>query len=88
MQGIRVAELKILLDYLKTLKESETFNLLPDQLQTIAAKEEELRKIYSNYRISLQEVSESIRRFENEKQAVRRFLKESKLFLKNNKKTA
>ena len=88
MQGIRVTELKTLLDYLKILRENETSRLPPEQLKTIEEKEAELRKIYFNYRISLQEVSESIQRFENEKQAVRIFLKKSKLFLKNYKKTS
>lgn len=86
MQGIRVAELKILLDYLKTLKDLESLNLPEEKLQLITEKEEELRKIYSNYRLTLQQVSEYIERFEHEKQVIRRFIKESKILLKNNKR--
>jgi hypothetical protein len=83
MQGIRVAELKSLLEYLHTLKqEMGLVSSSQEELRAIVEKEKSLQKIYSNYKDSLQQVSECVQLFENEKLAVRKFLKQQKQSLK------
>lgn len=86
MQGIRVAELKSLLEYLETLKNKmSVISPSEDELTPIVEKEKALKKIYSNYRESLQQVSECVQLFENEKLVVRKFLKQYKQSLKAEK---
>ncbi len=86
MQGIRTAELKILLDYLQTLKETGSYHLPQDHLALINEKEKELKKIYANYQFLLKQVSEYVQLFETEKHAVRGFLKKNKHYLKVDKR--
>ena len=58
MQGIRVAELKSLLEYLNTLKqEMGLVSSTQEELIAIVEKEKSLQKIYSNYMDSFQQVS-------------------------------
>ena len=87
MQGIRVAELKSLLEYLQILKhEMSALHLSQEELSAVADKEKKLQKIYSNYKDTLQQVSEYVQLFENEKIAVRKFLKQHKHSLKIEKR--
>lgn len=86
MQGIRVAELKSLLEYLETLKiKMSVISPSEAELTAILEKEKSLKKIYSNYRESLQQVSACVQLFENEKLVVRKFLKQHKQSLKAEK---
>ena len=83
MQGIRVAELKNLLEYLQTLKkEVSVLSTSEEELTAIVEKEKKLQKIYIDYKDSLQQVSEYVQLFESEKLAVRKFLKQQRLSLK------
>jgi hypothetical protein len=87
MQGIRVAELKNLLEYLQTLKkEVSVLSTSEEELTAIVEKEKKLQKIYIDYKDSLQQVSDYVQLFENEKLAVRKFLKQQRLSLKGERR--
>ena len=87
MQGIRVAELKNLLEYLQTLKkEVNVLSTSEEELTAIVEKEKKLQKIYIDYKDSLQQVADYVQLFENEKLVVRKFLKQQRLSLKGERR--
>jgi hypothetical protein len=87
MQGIRVAELKNLLEYLQKMKkEVSVLSTSEEELTAIVEKEKKLQKIYIDYKDSLQQVSDYVQFFENEKLAVRKFLKQQRLSLKGERR--
>jgi hypothetical protein len=86
MQGIRLSEYKILLESLNQLRQMETAALPEDHAKTINEKEGRLKEVYEDYRRSLEQVSENIRQFENQKHSIRRLIKKSRHYLKDAKK--
>ncbi|MBC7937948.1 MAG: hypothetical protein H7Y86_21585 [Rhizobacter sp.] len=83
MQGIRSTEVKILLESLNILRQAGMLNLPEDQFETVIKTENELKEIYANYKISLQQVSENIRQFENHKLSIRRLMRINRHHLKD-----
>lgn len=86
MQGISLADFKKLLASLNNLSQIEMMDFTEDHFKKVIEKEKRLKEIYANYQLSLQLVSENIRQFEDHKLAIRKLMKESRLYLKNKKK--
>jgi hypothetical protein len=88
MQGIQLFEYKTLLESLERLKQAEMFDLPEEQLALITEKEKILKETYSNYQLSLEQISVYIRQFEHHKNAIRRLVKDNKHYLKDARKNA
>ena len=88
MQGIPLTEFKKLLASLKHLRQTDMADLSKDQFENVIEKEKKLKEIYASYQPSLQQVSENIRQFEHNKNAIRKLMKETRHFLKDKRKPA
>jgi hypothetical protein len=86
MQGIQLFEYKTLLESLNKLKEREYFHLPEEQSEIVLQKENRLKEIYSNYQLSLEQVSACIRQFEQHKNAIRKLMKDNKQYQRHTRK--
>jgi len=82
MQGIQLFEYKSLLESLNKLKQVDIFNLPGEEADSVLNEEKKLHDIYKNYQLSMQQVSEYIRQFEEHKNAIRRLMKNNRHYLK------
>ena len=90
MQGIQLFEYKSLLESLNKLKQVDIFTLPEEEADSVLTQEKKLHDIYKNYQLSLQQVSDHIRQFEEHKNSIRRLMKNNRHYLKEprNKETS
>jgi len=78
MQGIQLFEYKSLQEYLQRIRQDELCTMPCEHTEQVAAYEEKLNEIYSNYQMAWEQVSVTIRQFEEHKLSIRRLLSQHK----------